>query len=67
MQTLKDGGRTLGAFHGFLYRAEDLRHSYEKFRFTGGANKPPFNEIYCSVKLYIKDLLPNEKRRDYEH
>lgn len=29
MQTLKNSGRTLDTFHGFLYRAEDLRHSHE--------------------------------------
>ncbi|MDD4496309.1 MAG: nucleotidyl transferase AbiEii/AbiGii toxin family protein, partial [Eubacteriales bacterium] len=34
MQTLKNAGRTLGNFHGFLYRAEELRHSYKKFRFA---------------------------------
>ena len=66
MQTLKNGGRTLCNFHGFLRRAEDLRHSYEKFRFAGGVNKPPFDEVYRTVKSYIKDVLPREKERDYE-
>lgn len=66
MQTLKDSGRTLDTFHGFLYRAEDLRHSYEKFRFAGGVHKPPFDEIYPAVKSYIKAVLPKEKHRDYE-
>lgn len=66
MQTLKDSGRTLDAFHGFLHRAEDLRHSYEKFRFAGGVNKPPFDEIYRAVKSYIQAVLPKEKHRDYE-
>lgn len=67
MQTLKNSGRTLDTFHGFLYRAEDLRHSYEKFRFAGVVNKPPFDEIYRAVKLYIKDMLPKDTHRDYEH
>ena len=58
MQTLKDSGRVLDTFHGFLYRTDDLRHSYEKFRFAGGINKPPFDEVYRSVKSYIKAVLP---------
>ena len=66
LQTLKNSGRSLDDFHGFLHRTEELRHSYEKFRFTGGVNKPPFEEIYRAVKLYIKDVLPKEKNRDFE-
>ena len=66
IQTLKDSGRTLDTFHSFLHRTEDLRHSYEKFRFAGGVNKPPFDEIYRAVKSYIKAVLPKEKHRDYE-
>lgn len=65
MQTLKDSGRTLDTFHGFLHRTEDLRHSYEKFRFAGGVNKPPFDEIYRTVKSYIKAVLPEEKHKGY--
>lgn len=61
MQTLKDSGRTLDTFQGFLHRSEDLRHSYEKFRFAGDVNKPLFDEVYCAVKSYIKDVLPKEK------
>ena len=30
MQTLKNSGRTLDTFHGFLHRTEDLRHAYKK-------------------------------------
>lgn len=60
IQTLKNSGKNLDTFHGFLHRTEDLQHSYEKFRFTGGVNKPPFEEVYCAVKLYIKDVLPEE-------
>lgn len=58
LQTLKNSGRTLDTFHGFLYRSEDLQHSYEKFRFEGGVYKPPFEEVYFTVKNYIKDVLP---------
>ena len=66
IQTLKDSGKDLDTFNGFLHRSEDLRHSYEKFRFAGGVNKPPFEEIYRAVKSYIKAVLPREKRRDFE-
>ena len=58
-QTLKEGGRALETFEGFLHRSEDLRHSYEKFRFAGGVNKPGFEEVYQGVKDFIKDILPN--------
>lgn len=57
-RTLKNSGRILDTFYGFIHRTEDLKHSYEKFRFTGGVNKPPFEEVYHSVKLYIEDVLP---------
>lgn len=62
MQTLSNTGRSLDTFNGFLHRPDDLRHSYEKFRFTGDVNKPPFDEVYHSVKAYIKDVLPREKK-----
>lgn len=61
MQTLKNSGRTLDTFYGFLHRTEELRHSYKKFRFAGGVNKPSFDEVYRVVKSYIKDVLPKEK------
>lgn len=66
LQTLKNSGRSLGDFYGFLHRIEDLRHSYEKFRFEGDVYKPPFEEVYRTVKAYIKDVLPREKNRDME-
>lgn len=66
IQTLKNSGRSLSNFHGFLHRIDDLRYSYEKFRFEGGVNKPPFEEVYRTVKAYIKDILPKEKKRDME-
>lgn len=58
LETLKNGGRELGGFNGFLNRTGELKHSYEKFRFSGDAGKPPFEEIYYTVKEYIKDVLP---------
>ena len=66
IQTLKNSGRTLENFNGFLHRCEDLRHSYEKFRFEGGVYKPAFDEVYRTVKAYIKDVLPRENTRDIE-
>ena len=66
LETLKTSGRNLDSFNGFLHRPGDLRHSYEKFRFSGEVDKPPFDEVYRSVKAYVKDILPKEKDRDYE-
>ncbi len=56
--TLENSGRTLDNFNGFLNRTDDLKHSYEKFRFTGDVNKPSFDEVYKTVKKYIRDILP---------
>ena len=66
LDTLKNSGRELESFNGFLHRSDELRHSYEKFRFAGDVSKPPFDEIYRMVKAYIKDVLPKERNRDYE-
>ena len=64
--TLKNSGRELESFDGFLHRASDLKHSYEKFRLMGNVSKPPFEEIYKCVKIFIKDVLPKEKKREQE-
>lgn len=66
MQTLKNSNHELDSFDGFLHRTEELKHSYEKFRFAGGVNKPPFEEVYYSVKAYIKPVLPQDKKREFE-
>ncbi len=58
LQTLKNSGRRPEDFHGFLHRSEELRHSYEKFRFTGDVSKPPFDEVYHAVRSFIQDILP---------
>lgn len=63
-QTLSNSGKMLEDFHGFLYGTEELRHAYEKFRFTGGVNKPVFDEVYVKVKAYLKDLLPTDQYRE---
>lgn len=60
LDTLKKSGRVLGTFEEFLCRPDDLRHSYEKFRFTGNVNKPSFDEVYCAVKEYIKNILTKQ-------
>lgn len=57
LQTLKNSGRELDSFDGFLNRQEELKHSYDKFRFAGDGNKPPFEEVYSAVMNYIKDVL----------
>ena len=61
LQRLKDSGRELGNFHGFLHRRGELEHSYDKFRFAGDVNKPPFEDVYRAVKRYIKTILPKER------
>lgn len=64
-QTLSNSGKMLEDFHGFLHGTEELRHAYEKFRFTGGVNKPPFDEVYAKVKAYLKDVLPADVIEKY--
>lgn len=61
LKILKNNRKVLGSFDGFLHKQDDLKHSYEKFRFNGNANKPSFDEIYFCVKTYIKSILPDEK------
>lgn len=63
LEALKNSGKSLDSLNGFLHRPDDLHHSYEKFRFSGNADKPPFDEIYVSVKTYVKDILPGEEDR----
>ena len=60
LQTLQNSSRELGSFDGFLHRRDDLKHSYEKFRFAGDVNKPSFDVVYGAVKAYLKDILPEE-------
>lgn len=60
-RALKNSGRALGNFSDFLYNEDTLRHAYEKFRFEGDVNKPPFEEVYENVKAYIKNEIPNGK------
>ena len=57
-QIVRNNGRVLGTFQGFLHGKDDLEYAYDKFRFTGEVNKPPFNEVYEAVKSYIGDILP---------
>ena len=58
VQRLKDSGRQLGSFDCILHRTEELAHSYEKFRFTGDVDKPPFEEVYHAVMKFISHVLP---------
>ena len=61
-----NNNRQLDTFDGFLHKTEDLRHSYEKFRFEGDVFKPPFDEVYLTVRKYIKEVLPRERHRVHE-
>ncbi len=60
-QTLTNSGKVLEDFQGFLYGTSDLRHAYEKFRFSGEVNKPSFDEVYAKVKAYLKNILPADQ------
>lgn len=60
-ETLKNSGRKLEGFNGFLHCSDELRHSYEKFCFTGEIAKPQFDDVYRTVKKYIKGILPREE------
>lgn len=55
--SLDKSGRVLGTFDGFLNRTEELKHSYDKFRFVGKVDKPVFEEVYSSVKEYISEII----------
>ena len=58
LQAVKDSGRTLGSFDGFLNQTDELRHAYDKFRFDGGVSKPGFEDVYQTVREYIAEVLP---------
>ena len=62
--TLMNSGRHLDNFNGFLYHHDDLCHAYEKFRFTGEAVKPSFDEVYGAVKQFVRALLPHDYTGD---
>lgn len=61
IQTIKNSGRTLGDFRGFMNETDSLKHAYDKFRFTGDIHKPVFEEVYQTVRCYIHDMLPEDK------
>lgn len=58
VKIIEASGRQLGDFDGLLNRKDDLAHSYDKFKFEGGVDKPPFNDIYDAVRNYLKPFLP---------
>ncbi len=51
----------MGDFNSFLNCLVELKHAYEKFRFAGDVNKPTFEDVYYTVKDYIKDELSQER------
>ncbi len=61
LKLLENRGQSLEAFYGFLHRTDELKHAYEKFRFSGNADKPSFGEVYYRVREYIRDILPETK------
>ena len=65
-ESLLRSERSLGSFDGFLHHRAELKHAYEKYRFSGEINKPSFEAVYTGVKKYIKDILPIERHRDLE-
>ena len=58
IRTLENSRKTLGTFDGFLHGTEELKHAYEKFRFSGDVDKVPFDEIYQAVTDFIRGVLP---------
>ena len=66
LQTLKNNERSLERFDGFLKHPEELRHAYEKFRVGDDIEKPSFDEVFLTVKNYIKGVLPRERNRELE-
>lgn len=58
-EILDKNGRVLGPFDGFLHKQDDLKHSYDKFKFVGDVDKPTFEEVYSSVIEFIKEALTN--------
>lgn len=60
-EILRENGKKPENFSGFLYRTDDLRHAYDKFRLEGDVEKPPFDEVYQSVSAFIKEILPERK------
>ncbi len=65
-ESLLRSERSLGSFDGFLHHKAELKHAYEKYRFSGDINKPTFEEVYTGVKHYINDILPKERQRELE-
>ena len=65
-ESLLRSERSLGSFDGFLHHKPELKHAYEKYRFSGDINKQSFESVYTEVKNYIKDILPKERHRDLE-
>ena len=59
---LNKNERILGNFEGFLVQKDDLKHSYDKFRFIGNVNKPTFEEVYESVREYIVDIISMKRK-----
>lgn len=53
-EILENTNRKLSDFNGFINRKDELQHAFEKFRFTGDAEKPDFENAYNKVYNYVK-------------
>ena len=65
LDALKTSGRTLGDFNVFLFKQDDLQHAYEKYRVEDDVFKPSFEEVYTTVKTYMKNVLPQKRQRKF--
>lgn len=54
---LNQTSRTINSFDGFLNHKSELAHAYNKLKGIDG--KPPFDEIYHYLNIFIKPFMEN--------
>jgi len=59
-KVMRETGKVVLDFHGFLTRKDELKYAYDKFRMDGISNKPEFDEVYQAVRNYICVFFPTE-------
>ena len=59
LRAIRESGRVIGDFSGFLQHPDRLAHAYGKFRLSPDVKKPPFEEVYQTVTTYISEALPS--------
>lgn len=57
IDAIEEMGRELGDFQGFLGRKEEIKYSFNKFRFSGDVEKPCFEEVYSAVSDFLQEFL----------